>query len=123
MPHFSISPSGWKVSDLLNGSIPSLGIEWYARGGIADGAQLVGVGEAGPEAIVPLQGRYMQPFAQAVADNMGGADTERIIDAVCEAISLMGFYIDGKRVASATRSARDGVDGRLAALARRGCDA
>lgn len=123
MPHFSVSPSGWKVGDLLNGSIPSLGIEWYARGGIADGAQLVGVGEAGPEAIVPLQGRYMQPFAQAVADNMGGADTERIIDAVCEAISLMGFYIDGKRVASATRSARDGVDGRLAALARRGCDA
>lgn len=124
MPHFSISPSGWKIGDLLKGSIPSLGIEWYARGGIANGAQVVGVGEAGPEAIVPLQGRYMQPFAKEIAANMGGsADTGQVIDAVCEAISRMGFYIDGKRVASATRSARDGVDGRLAALARRGCDA
>ncbi len=54
LPHFSISPSGWKLGDLLKGQLPSLGIEWYAKGGIADGATIAGIGEAGPEAILPL---------------------------------------------------------------------
>lgn len=31
LPHFYISPPGWKIGDLLKGSIPSLGIEWYAK--------------------------------------------------------------------------------------------
>jgi phage-related protein len=31
LPHFSISPSGWKIGDLLEGSIPKLGISWYAK--------------------------------------------------------------------------------------------
>ena len=70
LPHFSISPSGWQVGDLLKGSIPTLGIEWYATGGVFNGASIIGVGEAGPEAVVPLRGRNMQPFAEAVAENM-----------------------------------------------------
>ena len=53
MPHFGISPSGWKIGDLLKGSIPKLGIEWYAQGGIFDNPSLIGVGEAGSEAVVP----------------------------------------------------------------------
>lgn len=67
MPHFSISPEGWKIDDLLKGSIPSLGIEWYAKGGIVDGATLIGAGEAGPEMILPQQGGLMDEFADAVA--------------------------------------------------------
>ena len=31
LPHFGISPSGWRVRDLLKGVIPSLEIEWYAK--------------------------------------------------------------------------------------------
>lgn len=31
MPKFAISPSGWKIGDLLKGSIPKLSIEWYAK--------------------------------------------------------------------------------------------
>jgi phage-related protein len=31
LPHFKVSPSGWKIGDLLKGSIPKLGIEWYAK--------------------------------------------------------------------------------------------
>lgn len=54
MPHFSISPAGWKIGDLLKGSIPSLSISWYAKGGIMNGPTLFGGGEKGPEAIVPL---------------------------------------------------------------------
>ncbi len=74
LPHFSISPSGWQVGDLLKGSIPSLSIKWYATGGVFNGASIIGVGEAGPEAVVPLRGRNMQPFAEAISSNME-ADT------------------------------------------------
>lgn len=31
LPHFSVSPSGWQIGDLLNGTIPSLDIDWYAK--------------------------------------------------------------------------------------------
>ena len=63
LPHFSIKPRGWSVGDLLKGSIPKLGIEWYAKGGVFEkptafgmngGNMMVG-GENGAEAIVPLE--------------------------------------------------------------------
>ena len=31
LPHFSIQPPGWKLGDLLQGSIPHLGIAWYRK--------------------------------------------------------------------------------------------
>jgi phage-related protein len=63
LPHFSISPGGWELGDLLEGVVPSLGIDWYAKGAIFDKASLVGmngsnaigVGEAGPEAVLPIE--------------------------------------------------------------------
>lgn len=72
LPHFAISPAGWSVGDLLQGVIPTLSIQWYAKGGIVDGATLIGAGEAGPEAIVPLTAPNLAPFANAVADALGG---------------------------------------------------
>ena len=65
LPHFYISPRGWKIGDLLTGSIPSLSIDWYAKamenGIVLDGAtifgmnkngQLMGGGEKGREIII-----------------------------------------------------------------------
>lgn len=75
LPHFGIQPEGWKIGDLLKGSIPKLGIEWYAKGGVFDDAAIIGVGEAGREAVVPLQGQMMRPFAQAIAEQMGSGNT------------------------------------------------
>lgn len=54
LPHFKITPSGWKVGDLLQGKIPTLSIDWYASGGIFNAPSIIGVGEAGPEAVLPL---------------------------------------------------------------------
>ena len=36
-------------------AIPHLSVQWYARGGIVDGPTLIGAGEDGREAIVPLE--------------------------------------------------------------------
>ena len=55
LPHFSIRPKGWELGDLLKGSIPSLGIEWYAKGGIFNQPSVIGVGEKGPEAVLPIE--------------------------------------------------------------------
>lgn len=62
LPHFSISPKGWEIGDLLKGKIPKLGIEWYAKGAILKKPTIFGVngnnamvgGEAGAEAIAPI---------------------------------------------------------------------
>lgn len=74
LPHFSISPKGWKLGDLLKGKIPSLGIQWYAKGGIATDPTLAGIGEAGPEAILPLKPfwKKMDQIVDATSENAGG---------------------------------------------------
>ena len=55
LPHFKIYPRGWQLGDLLHGSIPYLGIDWYAKGGIMTKPMVfAGGGDAGPEGIIPL---------------------------------------------------------------------
>lgn len=52
IPHFTVS--GSFNLDPANFSVPSIGIDWYAKGAIISGASVVGVGEHGPEAITPI---------------------------------------------------------------------
>ena len=62
LPHFSITPKGWELGDLLKGIKPNLGIEWYAKGAILKKPTIFGMngnnamvgGEAGAEAIAPI---------------------------------------------------------------------
>lgn len=83
LPHFSISPAGWKIRDLLEGSIPSLGISWYAKamdnpmimekptifGYNAASGNLLGGGEAGSE-VVSGTDKLMDMIGQAVESKM-----------------------------------------------------
>ena len=68
LPHFSIRPRGWKLGDLLEGSIPRLGIDWYAQGGIFNSPSVIGVGEAGPEAVLPIE--KLQGMLTTMADDI-----------------------------------------------------
>ncbi len=58
-------------------TIPT-GFEWYAKGGIFDSPTIAGIGEAGPEAVVPLDKfwKKMDRIADAVS---GGGDQIQII--------------------------------------------
>ena len=77
MPHlkitgeFSISPP----------RVPKFSVDWYARGGVFDkptlftsGGRLGGLGEAGAEAIVPLENNteWLDKIADRLSDKLGG---------------------------------------------------
>lgn len=77
MPHlkitgeFSISPP----------KVPKFAVDWYARGGVFDkptfftsGGRLGGLGEAGAEAIVPLENntQWLDKIADRLSDKLGG---------------------------------------------------
>lgn len=59
--------------------IPHLSVSWYARGGIVDGATLIGAGEAGKEAIVPLERntQWVTMVANELADIMFDRMTDK----------------------------------------------
>ena len=75
LPHFTIKPSGWKIGDLLKGSIPSLGISWYSDGGIFPNKRLIGVGDASKgignnaEAVIPLDRLWSELGKQFTKQN------------------------------------------------------
>lgn len=70
LPHFSVTPKGWEIGDLLKGSIPKLSIKWNKEGGIfpsaaifgAYGGKLQGGGEAlnRSEALLPIDSFYQE---------------------------------------------------------------
>lgn len=101
MPHFSISPSGWKIGDLLDGSIPKLGIEWYAKamdkpqvmtsptvfGYNPATGKFMGGGDAGSE-VVSGTNTLMNMISQAVASQNGG-----IISYLQQLIAMLADYL------------------------------
>lgn len=50
LPHFKLTGK-FSLKDM---TVPKLSVEWYAQGGIFDAPTIAGIGEAGPEAVVPL---------------------------------------------------------------------
>lgn len=74
LPHFWVNggEAPWGIAGM--GTPPSFGVDWYAKGGIVNGATIIGVGEAGPEAVVPLTGPNMKPFVDSIAAAVADRD-------------------------------------------------
>lgn len=68
LPHFNIS---WSQLGKTGLKIPHFnGINWYAQGGIFDSPTVAGIGEAGPEAVVPLDKLWSK--MDKIAEGSGG---------------------------------------------------
>ena len=111
LPHFHVSGSANPL-DWLSQGVPSIGIEWYAKGGIMtkptifgmNGNSLMVGGEAGNEAVLPLNDKTLGAIGRGIAQTMGGtsptinititgntvreeADISRIADEVAQRIA------------------------------------
>ena len=75
LPHFSLD---WATKDFGKlGSVKyptGLNVSWYAQGGIFDSPTIAGIGEAGPEAVVPLD-KFWDKL-----DKMQGGETNIVIN-------------------------------------------
>lgn len=77
LPHFRVSGSANPL-DWLKGGLPSIGIDWYAKGGVMTKPTLFGMngnramvgGEAGAEAILPLNKSTLGAIGQSIANTM-----------------------------------------------------
>lgn len=80
LPHFYVSGSANPL-DWLSQGVPSIGIEWYAKGGIMTKPTIFGMngnnmmvgGEAGNEAVLPLNDKTLGAIGRGIAQTMGGA--------------------------------------------------
>ena len=79
LPHFSITGS-INPLDWPSQGLPSIDVEWFAKGGIltkptvfgSNGNSLMAGGEAGNEAVLPLNERTLGAIGRGIAQTMGG---------------------------------------------------
>lgn len=76
IPVISASYSTYSYGNGQYVSIPQFFVDWYARGGVFSNPALIGVGEAGKEAVVPLERNteWMETVAQGLMDRLTKAD-------------------------------------------------
>ncbi len=91
LPHLTVSWEELSADSILArylgiSAIPHLGVEWYARGGIVDGTTLIGAGEQGREAIIPLE-RHTE-WIRMVAVQLK-EELEKLIPAAPQALSML----------------------------------
>ena len=79
LPHFSVSGGEAPWGFMGKGSLPTVSVDWYAKGGIIDQASIIGVGEAGPEAVIPLSENRLKPLTDAIAE-ANARNNERLLN-------------------------------------------
>ena len=133
MPHFNVTPSGWKIGDLLKGTLPHLGVQFYAKAmdagriltrptifgyDAANGTALAG-GEAGSETVVgtnSLMQMVRSAAIEATASKTG--ELVAILQDILEELIRMakaGFYLDTGALVGGLAEPMDEALGRLSA--------
>ena len=95
-------------------SVPHISVNWYAKGGVFDTPTLFGyagglggLGEAGAEAVVPLERNteWLDKIAERLSQKSGGGDSDMLLreqnKLLQKILDRTGVYIDGKELANA----------------------
>ena len=83
LPHFHVSGSINPLDWVKGKGLPSFGIEWYAKGGILtrptvfgmNGGNMMVGGEAGKEAVLPLNDKNLSAIGRGIAKTMDAQGT------------------------------------------------
>ena len=129
LPHISVSVGHKQVGE-LSIPFPQFSVSWNALGGIftkptlfaTPNAGLQGVGEAGAEAILPLDSFYnhldnkLESIVRASA-----IDYDKMASCMAYALGNVGMYMDGKKVGQLTsKTVEDDISARNSRLNRFG---
>ena len=113
-------------------STPVYSPRWFAKGGLFNGAQVIGIGEAGSEAVLPLENpRTMKKIADSIvssSDGSMGLTKEEMAKAVAQGVAMAmsmnsgnknpqyimnSISIDGDEFAKIVTKAKENRDSRF----------
>lgn len=135
LPTLTYRISEWRKHNLGNGKTSSTPVykpNWYAKGGLFNGAQVIGIGEAGSEAVLPLENpRTMKKIADSIVSSSGGSmglTKEEMAKAVAQGVAMAmsmnsgnknpqyimnSIILDGSEIAKAVTKAQNDTDSRF----------
>lgn len=135
LPTLTYYISEWRKHDLGGGrtsSTPVYKPNWYAKGGLFNGAQVIGIGEAGSEAVLPLENpRTMKKIADSIvssSDGSMGLTKEEMTKAVAQGVAMAmsmnsgnknpqyimnSIILDGSEIAKVVTKAQNDTDSRF----------
>ena len=135
LPTLTYYISEWRKHDLGGGrtsSTPVYKPNWYAKGGLFNGAQVIGIGEAGSEAVLPLENpRTMKKIADSIvssSDGSMGLTKEEMAKAVAQGVAMAmsmnsgnknpqyimnSIILDGSEIAKAVSKAQKDTNSRF----------
>lgn len=118
LPHVTFKWDRLKVGDWLNIPIPKFSVDWYAKGGVFDRASLIGVGENGKEAVVPLEkntgwiSKVSSELAAQMAGGSGLLGGEALIEGIHDAVYEAMMAVMGMQGRSGSHKTVVSVNGR-----------
>ena len=111
--------AGWSMGDVAIPHIPQL-----ATGGIVTRPQLVMAGEAGAEAIIPLERNteWIQRVAAEIRENDGGSGSDLLdaVETIASRLDRLQIVLDGDRLVGGISERMDRALGANQGLAQRG---
>lgn len=95
VPHIDIGSKSVTVGDKTV-TVPTFNVSWYAKGGIFDQPTLAGIGESGPEAVVPLD-RFWEEIrnSNATTDRILTQQSQILVEILEELEKEKNFKVNG----------------------------
>ena len=95
VPHIDIGSKSVTVGDKTV-TVPTFSVSWYAKGGIFDQPTLAGIGESGPEAVVPLD-RFWDEIrnSNATTDRILTQQSQILVEILEELEKEKNFKVNG----------------------------